>query len=679
MLNWISKLLPRIGKSAEISAQPDTAAAATATGQRKDAETWHKRGNTFLGEGDFTQAADCYRHALEIVPDFADACVSLAYILITESRHRDAGEYLLQALQIEPGNPDTHYMLGTIASARGDVDASIDHYRNAIANRPNFSEALHSLGNALDAKGKHEEAAESYRRALELNPNDVIACNNLGRLLDKRGEFAEAAGLFERILAIEPENAIAHNNLGKVLQEMRLAEPAIAHFQRAIAIMPDSVVAYHNLANALKLSGELDAAIDNYRKALSFNPDNAEIHNNLGIVHLEQGRLPEAIDCYRKALAILPDYASARSNLGLALQAQGELERALECHRCAHASVPDFAGAHWNESLCLLLMGNYEAGWKKYEWRWKNTDTALCSRKHEFVQPLWLGKESLQGKTILLWTEQGLGDTIQFCRYARLVAALGATVLLTVPAPLKPILVDLEGVSRILSEDDVVPPFDYQCPLMSLPLAFGTTIDTIPADIPYLHVDPAKRRQWQARLEQHTGLRVGLVWSGGFRADQPEVWSANKRRNIPLYKLAPLNRPGIDFFSLQVGDYGTSQLQELRASSWDGPAISDYTDAIVDFSDTAALIDNLDLVISVDTSTAHLAGAIGKPVWILNRFDTCWRWMRDRTDSPWYPSARLFRQPQPGDWDSVIADVAHALANLVQSRLPSRSNHVQLD
>jgi tetratricopeptide (TPR) repeat protein len=679
MLNWISKLLPRIGKSAEISVRPDTATATTATGQRKDAETWHKRGNTFLGEGNPKQAADCYRRALEIAPDFADACVSLAYILISESRYRDAEQYLLHALRLEPGNADAHYMLGSGAAARKDVDASIDHYRNAIANRPDFPEALHSLGNALEAKGKFEEAAESYRRALELNPNNVIVCDNLGQLLDKRGQFTEAAGLFERILAIEPENAIAHNNLGKVLQEMGLAEPAIAHFLRAIAIMPDAVFAYHNLANALKLRGEQDAAIDNYRKALSLNPDDAEIHNNLGIVYLEQGRLPEAIDCFQKAIAILPEYAQAHSNLGLALQAQGELEHALECHRRAHASVPDFAGAHWNEGLCLLLMGNYEAGWKKYEWRWKNTDMALGRRKHEFVQPLWLGKESLQRKTILLWAEQGMGDTIQFCRYARLVAELGATVLLAAPAPLKPLLVDLEGVSRVLSEDDAIPPFDYHCPLMSLPLAFGTTIDTIPAEIPYLHADPAKRDRWRTRLEQHTGLRVGLVWSGGFRADQPEVWSTNERRNIPLKKFAALNRPGIDFFSLQVGDYGASQLQELRASSWEGPAIVDYTDAITDFSDTAALIDNLDLVISVDTSTAHLAGAIGKPVWILNRFDTCWRWMTDRTDSLWYPSARLFRQPQPGDWDSVIADVAHALANIVQSRAPSRSNHVQLD
>ena len=270
---------------------------------------------------------------------------------------------------------------------------------------------------------------------------------------------------------------------------------------------------------------------------------------------------------------------------------------------------------------------------------------------------MWLGEESLQGKTVLLHSEQGLGDTIQFCRYAQMVSDLGARVILQVQRPLRLLMTSLQGVDQLLAEGDALPAFDFHCPLMSLPLAFKTELATVPAPVPYLKADPVKKLYWQEKLGTRHKLRVGLVWAGGFRPEQPELWGVNERRNIDLAKLAVLKNERIDFYSLQKGMPAEADPARLKAGGWDGPDLIDYTSELADFSDTAALIDNLDLVISVDTSTAHLAGALGKPVWILNRFDTCWRWLLDRSDSPWYPTARIYRQQQFGDWSSVVSAV----------------------
>jgi hypothetical protein len=283
----------------------------------------------------------------------------------------------------------------------------------------------------------------------------------------------------------------------------------------------------------------------------------------------------------------------------------------------------------------------------------------------------WLGRECLIGKTIVLHGEQGLGDTLQFCRYVKRVADLGASVLLEVPSQLASLLKNLEGVSRLLVRGEPLPAFDYHCPLISLPLAFGTSLSTIPAQVPYIVADPVKTRFWSEKLGPWIQLRVGLVWSGGFRPDQPERGPVDKRRNMPLSTLAPLRNAGITFYSLQKGQPAESELAQLRAAGWPGPELVDFTALLHDFSDTAALVENLDLVISVDTSTAHLAGALAKPVWIMNRFDSCWRWLLNRTDSPWYPTARLYRQQRPEDWAEVVERIR---LDLSKTALDTREN-----
>ena len=309
-----------------------------------------------------------------------------------------------------------------------------------------------------------------------------------------------------------------------------------------------------------------------------------------------------------------------------------------------------------------LLLGNYEEGWELHELRWKTDALKVVNRSYQ--QPLWLGKESLIGKTILIWAEQGLGDTIQFCRYIKMVSDLGARVIFEVQEPLLQSLWKLEGVSELIPLGKQASNFDFHCPLLSLPLAFKTTVDTIPNRVPYINPDQKKIAYWKAKLGEKQNLRVGLVWSGGVRLNQPETLSVNQRRNIPLSALETLNLPNIDIYSLQKGSEAETELATLQSSRWDGPHIIDFTNELLDYSDTAALISNLDLVISVDTSVVHMTGAIGKPIWILNRFDTCWRWFVDRSDSPWYPTAKIFNQSSNGDWGSVVGNVRSKLIEL---------------
>jgi hypothetical protein len=383
----------------------------------------------------------------------------------------------------------------------------------------------------------------------------------------------------------------------------------------------------------------------------------------------ELGRPAEAEGVLRAALEAQPGSPGVLNNLGIALFAQGRLSKAEASYREALGRRPDFADAHNNLGIVLLAAGRFEEGWEEHEWRWKARHMAGGARG--FSAPLWSGEVLGEGGVLLLHAEQGLGDTLQFCRYAPLAAAR-ARVVLEVQAPLARLLSSLPGVSQVIARGEALPAFDAQAPLLSLPRAFGTTIETVPARVPYLAADPDQAAAWGRRLAALPGLKVGLCWAGEPRAGFPELAAIDARRSISLAALAPLAKvAGVSFVSLQKG--------APAAQAADPPppmALFDYTAELADFADTAALVENLDLVISVDTSVAHLAGAMARPVWLLNRFDTCWRWLLDRQDSPWYPTLRLFRQTTPGDWTSVIADLRQALHTLAQTqeagaRLPS--------
>ncbi len=413
-------------------------------------------------------------------------------------------------------------------------------------------------------------------------------------------------------------------------------------------------------------------ALAGFDQVLRLDPGHTFAWNNRGICLEATGRLEESLRALDQAVTLDPGFADAWANRAKTLARLGQVDDALaDCDR-ALALNPEHGGALMNKAMLLLLQGRLEEGFRLYGNRWRVLRQRIVPRQGR----LWVGNEPLAGKTLLIHPEQGMGDYLQFCRYALLARQQGARVLLEAPQPLVRLLRDLHSELEVFAQGEPVPPHDLHCPLLSLPRAFHTSLQDIPC-APYLRADAGRAAAWRRRLGQgragRHALKVGLVWSGGHRPDQPEIWDVNERRNIPLMRLAPLNLPGVRFISLQKGDEAEGQLRHLRAMGWSGPQVEDYSAELQDFADTAALVENLDLVISVDTSTAHLAAGMGKPTWVLNRHDTCWRWMIGRDDSPWYPSLRLFRQASPGDWTPVVARVRAELSRLLAERRADRA------
>ena len=407
---------------------------------------------------------------------------------------------------------------------------------------------------------------------------------------------------------------------------------------------PDYAAALNNRGNTLKELKRFDEALASFDRALAVRPDYADALNNRGNTSKELKRFDEALASYDGALAVRPEHAEALNNRGNSLNEQKRFDEALASYDRALAVRPDYADAHWNESLVRLLTGDFARGWEKFEWRWKNESLNLSPRN--FAQPLWLGENGIAGKTILLHSEQGLGDTIQFCRYAPLVAARGARVLLQVPESLQDLMASLAGVAQVIGSTSKLPDFDLHSPLLSLPLAFGTRLDTIPSATPYLSASSESVRSWNISLGLKYRPRIGLVWSGN------PAHKNDHNRSIKLETLLPLLDIDATFVSLQK-DIHADDASVLK----DRSDLLNFGDKLKDFSETAGLVSNLDLVISVDTSVAHLAGALAKPVWVLLPFLSDWRWLLDRDDSPWYPTARLFRQHAAGDWSGVVGDV----------------------
>jgi Tfp pilus assembly protein PilF len=445
-------------------------------------------------------------------------------------------------------------------------------------------------------------------------PDQVNALNLLGVRTAQSGEFGRAALLFDRAIDLDPGRASIHCNRGLALQGLGQWEAALACFERAISLDPDYAQAHFNLANTFKDLGRLEAALRAYDRAVALDERYADAYCNRGVVLNELKRLDEAVASYDCAIALEPAHAAAQCN----------------------------------KSFTLLLRGDFTAGWSRYEWRWQLPGEAR--EKPITAAPLWTGGDDLSGRTLLLRAEQGLGDTLQFCRYVPRVAALGATVILEAQRPLLNLLADLDGVSQLLVEGAPLPRHDYYCPLLTLPLALGTRLDTIPSAPAYLRSDPAKVDEWQARLGERTRPRVGLVWSGS-------VTNRNDRnRSIPLTELWRHLPGGLQYVSLQK-DLRAADAAALQAT----PAILNLANDLLDFSDTAALCECMDVVVCVDTSVAHLCGALGKRTWVLLPFSPAWRWLLDRNDSPWYPSIRLYRQHETGQWSDVLGRLADDL------------------
>jgi tetratricopeptide (TPR) repeat protein len=513
---------------------------------------------------------------------------------------------------------------------------------------------------ALHQAGQLTEAERIYQAVLAAQPRNFNALHLLGVLRHRQGRPEEAVPLIEAALRIDVGSADAHGNLANALRSLGRLDEADARYRTALALAPEQAELHFGYAHVLRGLERYDEAAAHYQEAHRLRPDLPEGAIQLCNELEQQGRAETAEALLRTVIARNPGDAGAWLNLGLMLAQRLQVADAFECYARAKACAPDFTLAHYNEARLNLLTGNLLQGWAGYEWRHglDNSDQLPPG----FTQPRWTG-EALDGGTLLLHGEQGFGDTLQFCRYLPL-AARRARILLSVPAPLIRLLSSLEGVAEFVLPGRPVPHFDRYCALMSLPHLFGTTLSTIPARIPYLAADRDTVAAWRRRLAPLRGVRVGLVWAGGVRSDRPDLVRIDARRSMTLQHMAPLAQiAGVDFVSLQKGPPASQ-----AAAPPSGLVLHDFTAELADFADTAALIETLDLVIGVDTAVVHLAGALGKPVWLLNRYDTCWRWLLDRDDSPWYPTLRQFRQQAPATWPEVIDAVVPALAAFVATR-----------
>jgi hypothetical protein len=485
---------------------------------------------------------------------------------------------------------------------------------------------------ALHASGQLIQAHEKYIALLKLYPLSPDLFNELGNLLADGNHLELAIKAYDTAIKFSPTFAIAYYNQGNCYLKMQQPDKAVVSFQSAVGIEAGFYEAHLNLGNAYRLLGLNDQAIASFEKAILAAPNKAGPHINIGSLHFEAR-----------------DLAQAQASFQIALKLE-----------------PHSAQAHWNLSLLLLLKGNFNEAWPHYEWRWRRGGYCHAGNR-SFEQPLWLGQFPIKGKTILVHAEQGIGDTLQFVRFAQYLKVQGAKVILEVQPPLVSLLGSLPYLDKVLTRGDDLQNFDAHIGLMSLPYALKLDLSKLTTKEAYLQAPKHLINYWTLRLPSHKGVRVGLVWSGGFRPQQPEVWQLNERRNISLSELACLKIPGIQWISLQKGQPSESDPELLEKQQWNGPHILNFSKHLQDFADTAALIASLDLVISVDTSTAHLAGAMGKPTWVLNRFDACWRWQLNRTDSPWYPHMKLYRQDQPGQWHSVVQQLRHDLIEFSQS------------
>jgi tetratricopeptide (TPR) repeat protein len=619
------------------------------------ADAWSNRGVTLYSLKRFEEALSSYDKALAINPGDPQAWSNRGAALYDLNRCEETLSSYDKALAIDPDHAEAWSNRGAALYSLNRLEEALSSYDQALAIQPDHVEALNNRGNALQQLKRFGEAVSSYDAALALRPDYVEALASRGNALQQLKRFEEALSSYDKALATNPDHVEALNGRAKALQRLKRFEEALSSYDRALAIKPGYAEALFNRGVALQQAKQFAEALSSYDKALAIKPDNIEALTNRGLVLYESNRLDEAIASYDKALALRPDCAEAYINRGNALSRLSCVDEAIASYDQAVALQPDLALARFNRSLLLLLKGNYVSGWDEYEWRLKGGMDYVEFRK--FPEPQWRGEDDLTGKTIFVYAEQGYGDTIQFLRYVPLLASRGARVLLEVPLALLRLARRLAGAAQVFPPAEAPLRFDFWSPLMSLPRAFGTIVANIPCEVPYLAPDPLQAEAWRGRLTHLRGLRVGLVWAGGAHSHQHEAATTDRRRSVTLVHFAKLaDIPGLSFVSLQKGE-GALQ----TSSPPPGFVVADWTNQLTDFADTAALIAALDLVISVDTSVVHLAGALGKPVWLLNRFDTCWRWLLDRDDSPWYPLLRQFRQPKAGDWDSVIVEVRKAL------------------
>jgi tetratricopeptide (TPR) repeat protein len=598
-----------------------------------NAEIWYLVGTTCQPQGKAAEALTAFQRAVAIKPEFSQAQNSLGIALAQQGRSREA-EHCFSA---------------------------------AVRAQPEFAQGHNNLGNALKEQGRREEALACYQEAVRLKPEFAEALNNLGNLQRELGRFDDAVANCRQALRLKPDLADAHNNLGAAYSSLRRWDDAVASYRQAIVLRPNHAEAHSNLGNALRELGRLDEAVISLRQALQLRPDFAEAHGGLAMVLAQRDEMEDALASCDAALRLRPELATAQLSKGFILSELGRRPEALECCQKALELQPDMPDAHKNRSLIWLLEGKLAEGFTEYEWRWKCPELP----ERPFKEPLWDGSP-LADKTILLHAEQGLGDTLQFARYASLVHERGGRVVLVCQRALIPLMKRCQGVAQVVAQGDHLPSFDTHAPLLGLPRIFGTTLESIPANIPYIEAESSMIEQWRGELSGMKGFKVGIAWQGS------KTYRRDRSRSVPLAEFAPLaNIPGVRLVSLQKG-HGSEQIAGLGCRFEVLDLSSRLDEGTGAFMDTAAVMKNLDLVITSDTAIPHLAGALGVPVWVALPSVPDWRWLLGREDSPWYPTMRLFRQPRRGDWEHVFRRIAAALAKQLGVKLPARPVNIEV-
>ena len=568
----------------------------------------------------------------------------------------EARKIYVSLLNTHPNNFDLLFLLGTVNLQLNNFSESTIRLKRAISINGSVPEAYFNLGLAYEKLGKFQESIANYEHATQLQPNYIEAYVNRGNLLQALRRYQEALDSYDKAISLNPNHAESYNNRGNALQALLKTDEALISYDKAISLNPNHAESYNNRGNALQALLKSDEALISYEKAISLNPNYVDAYNNLGNLFKYLGKVTEAKNNYSRALSLNPKFLPALYNSAVISFDQGDLINAIKLYKELIAIDPKHPDGNWNLSICYLMIGNYELGWEQYEYRWLTPSAPFYQNKRLYSKPLWSGKESLNNKTIFIYFEQGYGDTIQFCRYMSLFNELGANVILQVQKPLLMLLKSLGGAINLIPDNCNPPNFDYHCPLLSLPLAFRTRLGNIPKYQSYIAPNTDKVEYWKSKLGPKNKFRVGLSWSStsNFKDDHKRSLSFAQFAN-----LFPNNTKDFEFICLQKEIKTSDKVAFSNANM-----IQFYGNELEDFSDTAALMSQVDLVISTCTSIPHLSCAMGIPTWILLSYVPDWRWLMKQTDSPWYPSATLYRQNQLGEWSSVLEQIRSDLSNI---------------
>ncbi len=657
-------------------------------------------GNLRSRQGRLDQALEAYRQVLRACPADFEVQNELGIVLARMRRYKDAEACYREAIRIRPDYPDAHNNLGNALRNQGRLDQALLALREAIRLRPDYPEAYNNVGIVLKYLGKLNEAVASYEQALRLRSNYPEAHNNLGLALASRGKLDAAVVSYQQAVRLKPDYPDAHANMADALTGMGRLADAVAGYRQALSLRPNDPKLHKSLGNALSRTDKLGEAEASYHEALRLAPRYVDAMNDLGIALSRQNRFEEAVAIYRKAVAVKPNFAEAYNNMGNALRNSSRFEESLACYQkaleikagyadaynnqgIAYAELgrfdeaiasytsclkirPDHVDAHMNRALTWLRKGDYAQGWAEYEWRWKKR--SLTPRPP--IMPQWNGFP-LAGRRILLITEQGFGDTMQFVRFAPLLKRQGAgAVILECPEKLVKLLSRTAGIDQLVPQGKPLPEYDVYCALLNVPGLTATSIEAIPADVPYIFADPELVEHWRRELAVSPGFKVGINWQGNPK------YAGDRHRSIPLAHFEPISRvPGVKLFSIQKND-GRDQLDALAGKFTLTDLGRRLDESTGPFLDTAAVLKNLDLFITSDTAVAHLAGALGVPVWMALSTTPDWRWMTNREDNPWYPTMRIFRQDQHMVWGPVFERMAAELRALVPARTRTLSVNV---